>query len=306
MFSSLAQIRAVLQPSATFLPILHRPRFESEFVNTHGGSSQRFESLELESALLLNAMFSLSARFSTRWMCNIEPKRRGFEFAERARAIYDDLVKFKEEPSLRFLQGVILLAFYDLTSKPSFQGWLSAGICCRIAYSLRLHQIDKTPPANKGQVPHTWSEKEERRRSWWAIYEMDNFASISTSRPFNIDSSRMSVFLPVSDSAWFSNSQTSSAPLSAPGFWWKSLRDCENQCPYAWYIVCNALLRAAYDEFDKQEHSDHEVKILQSAIHCFSLGLPPIFHSLHGNFLVGDQNFADKNWVICTLILLQT
>lgn len=239
-------------------------------------------------------------------MCHIESKKRGFPFADKARAIYDQFVKSEEKPSLRFLQGVILLAFYDLTSKPSFQGWLTTGSCCRIAYSLCLHQIDKTPPADERQSTHTWLEKEEKRRAWWAIYEMDNFASISASRPFNIDSSRMSVFLPVSDSAWFSNCQTSSAPLSAQGFWWKSLSDCENQCPYAWYLVCSALVRAAYDEFEKREHSVQEVRILQSAVHCFSLGLPPIFRSLHGNFLVGDQNFADKNWVICTLILLQT
>lgn len=288
-----------------FLPLLHRPKFESEFFDINGRSPQRYENLDLETALLLNAMFSLSARFSTKGLSELEPKKRGLRFAEKARAIYDHFVKSDEKPSLRFLQGFVLLTFYDLTSKPSFQGWLSTGTCCRIAYSLSLHQIDKDPPINEDPLTNAWLEKEEKRRAWWAIYQMDNFTSAIASRPFNIDSSRMNVFLPVSDAAWFANCRTSSVPLSGQGLLWRSLIDCENQSPYAWFLVCNGLLRAAYQEFDKQERSVQDIKILQSALHCFGLCLPPIFRSLYGNFLVGDQNWADKNWVICTLILLQ-
>jgi hypothetical protein len=168
-----------------------------------------------------------------------------------------------------------------------------------------LHQIDVGSPPDKNLEGDSWAKKEEKRRAWWAIYQMDQFASIIAARPFNIDSSRMYVFLPVSDSAWFSNSWTSSVPLSTQGELWRSLVDCDNQDPYAWFIVCNGLLRGVHQEFDKRERSVHDIKIQQTALHCFGLGLPSIFRSLHGNLLINDQNLSDKNWIVCTLILLQ-
>lgn len=293
-----------VQPS---LPLLHRPTFEEEFCGANR-PSQHLDFLDLEDQLLLNGMFALSARFSTHSSWTIEPKQRGHEFADTARQIHSQWMRSQPvRPTLRFLQGYILLVYHDLCSNPSFETWVNTGVCCRIAYSLFLHEIDKASPLAEVQRNDSWIEKETKRRAWWMVFSMDNFASIIAARPFNIDANSMHVFLPVSDDAWFSNNCTaSSAPLSTQEGLWRSLIDCGNQNPYAWFIVCNGLLRAAHQEYNKQERTDHDIEIMQSALHCFGLALPPAFRNLHGSFFAYDQSLADKNWVICTLILLQT
>lgn len=289
-----------------FLPLLHRPNFNAEFFDPNIPALQRYENLNYEMAFLLNGIFSLSSRFSNDGpLWGSEPRKRGCQFADRSRAIFDHLMRSEWKPTLRFLQGFILLTYYDLTSKPSFQAWLSTGMCYRIAYSLSLHQIDRYHTAEGTPSKECWSMKEEKRRAWWAVYQMDNFASIISGRPFNIDSNCVDVFLPVSDSAWFENSYTPSAPLSKWRMLWRSLVDCENKDPYAWFLVCNGLIRAAHNQFHKQNFSVSDIEILRSNLHCFGLSLPPIFHNLHGSFIVRDQSLVDKNWVICTLILLQ-
>jgi Fungal specific transcription factor domain len=179
-----------------------------------------------------------------------------------------------------------------------------------MAYSLSLHEIDRDRTRTNEDVENAsrvWVEQEEKRRAWWAIFQMDNFASVIASRPFNIDSHRMNVLLPVSDDAWFNCLQTPSAPLSSkgPSEIWKSLQGCENQDPYAWFIVCNDLLRAAQQEFDKLDRSIHDLKVLQSALHCLALSLSVSFRLSGMNMIFNDRTFAEKNWTMCTLVLLQ-
>lgn len=255
-------------------------------------------------------MFALSARFSN-WdhFWTLEPKERGAQFFRKAKALlaeHDD----QDEPTLRMLQARILLAYYQLTSGPSFQGWQATGICCRMAYSLSLHQIDrKGTKANSPQVvsDSEWVALEEKRRAWWAVYEMDNFSSISACKPFNIDTTRMEVLLPISDAAWTSKQRLKSAPLSpnGPSEIWRSLQGCENQDAYAWYLVCNGLLRTAQQMFDRPECAVEDLKILQSALHCFALGLPNKFSLSGSNMMFDELNYGEKNWVVCTTILLQ-
>ena len=252
-------------------------------------------------------MFALAARFSDKLSWEQAPTKRGLRFADCARTIHDRLLKTDHAPSLRFLQGSILLTFHDLALKPSFQTWLGVSTCCRIAYSLSLHQIDKEPLTNDNQTPQQWARKEEERRAWWAIYQMDNFASIIASRPFNIDANRMNVALPAADSDWFEYSPSSSILISAQGLDWQAAADGKIRNPYAWYLVSNILLRATHQESNKSDFSLGDTKILQASLHCLGLTLPSIFRNLHErNTTTDDCEFTDKNWAICSLILVQT
>lgn len=260
----------------------------------------------METALLLNAMLALAARFSDKHYWTQKPTERGLQFAERARSIHDQLVKTDHAPSLRFLQGSILLTFHDLALKPSFQTWLGVGTCCRIAYSLSLHQIDNDPLTHSNQTPQRWTKKEEERRAWWAIYQMDNFASILASRPFNIDANRMKVMLPVADSDWFEYSPSPSVSLSAQGLDWQTVADHKIRDPYAWYLVSNVILRATHRGFNESDCSLEDVKILQASLHCLGLTLPSIFRDQHEWYTTDDHDFTNKNWIICALILVQT
>jgi hypothetical protein len=295
-----------------FLPLLHRPSIYAEFLDPKNGQQRNNDHINIPSAILLNSMFALSARFSEWNQCwTTEPKDRGVPFASKAKALWHEHVKEDEEPSLRLLQSRILLAYYELTSGPSFQAWQSTGICCRIAYSLSLHRIDRETSTINGSgdvCEQTWVDHEERRRAWWAVFQLDNCISIIACRPFNLDSSNMDVLLPVSDDDWFSGRRTKSVAISprGPSDTWASLQNCENQDPYAWFLVANELLRTCQKIFDKNHRSVEELKVIDSALCCFALALPLSHRLMPSNMAFDEHNYVEKNWNISTIILLQS
>jgi hypothetical protein len=275
----------------------------------HSPPEQQLRMVDVSTTLLLNAMFALSSRFSD-WehLWTRQPQERGEQFYQKAQQLMARHFNDENEPTLQILQARILLTYYELTSGPSFHAWQATGICCRMAYSLSLHQIDRRIPSSRSEADADWIIQEEKRRAWWAVFQMDNFVSTVACKPFNIDASRMEVLLPVSDAAWYGNQRVGSALLSSngPSEIWKSLEKCENQDVYAWFLVCNALLRCAQQMFDKLDCTAENLKILQSALHCFALALPPNFRLVGSNLMFDEGNYAEKNWVICTVILLQS
>ena len=294
-----------------FLPLLHRTKLSNEVFGVQLQPETQLTMSGMPTASLLNSMFALSARFSTfDHFWTLKPRDRGAQFFRKAQALLSQCEADQVEPTLRILQTRILLAYYELTSGPSFQAWQATGICCRMAYSLSLHQIDRqSTRINSGAAlgDKDGVLQEEKRRAWWAVFQMDNFTSIAACRPFNLDASRAEVLLPISDSAWLSNQQPQSALLSSkgPSEIWKSLQGCENQDPYAWFLVCNALLRATQQMFDKLDSNVEDLKILESALHCFDLSLPPKYRCIASNMIFNDHNYPEKNWVLCTTILMQ-
>ncbi len=189
-----------VQPS---LPLLHRPRVIAMFFGIREAQESRYQNLELDSALLLLGMFALAARFSERhatWTC--EPKMRGEQYAKKAQTLYEQASQEEgdEHLNMRYLQGCILLSWYRLSSQPSLQAWVGVGHCCRLAYTLSLHQVDRDSGTSqeRPKSPEEWCDDEEKRRAVWVIFQMDNFASIIGGRPFSLDMRRMDVLLPVS------------------------------------------------------------------------------------------------------------
>lgn len=293
------------------LPLLHRPRISAEFLEVQDDHRRVYDELSVERAILLNSMFALSARFSERdhfW--TLSPKDRGIPFARKAKALWRNHTSDDAEPTIRMLQSRILLAFYDLTSKPSFAAWQSTGACCRIAYSLSLHQIDRQSASiadGRDASELNWIDREEQRRAWWACYQLDNVSSSIACRPHNIDTSTMDVLLPVADDDWFAGRWVDSSPISpkGPSQAWRSLQDSPNQDAYAWFLVCNELLRSSYNIFAKRHRHMEEIKILQSVLHCYALALPRNFRMVASNMVFDDHNYTEKNWVTCTIVLLQ-
>jgi hypothetical protein len=181
---------------------------------------------------VLYGMMALSARFSSlSHFDDIPLKERGSQFARKAQALFHETVQGFEhhEPSLMWLQGCILLAYYNQSCRPAMGCDIMISYCTRFAYSLGLHRIDENSPQEPSSV-EDWIKKEEQRRAWWSVWELDAFDSISTRRPFSVDIHRMHVCLPVSDEAWFSGKQTESAILSPDILQcWKALRNSPNQ-----------------------------------------------------------------------------
>jgi hypothetical protein len=152
----------------------------------------------------------------------------------------------------------------------------------------------------------TWSEKEEMRRAWWLVWELDTFGSSVSSRPFMIDPTRMSVSLPVSDEIWLSDIETTSAKLIAdPGSSWKSIHNVENQTPRAWFLVTNFLMSLAHVLSQRKAGISLDTRIrLEYDISCVKLALPPSM-SLDAEFPISDPvGRLDRNWTIGTHLMI--
>jgi hypothetical protein len=242
-------------------------------------------------------MFALSARFSTHpTLAAIAPIERGDLYGQYARLAYQD-TRAILEPTLQYLQGCILLAFYFYSSGLSSQGWILVGVCVRIAYDLELSSIDDS------NSDLDWHEKELRRRAWWLVCELDAFGSIMMRRPFAIDR-RHRVHLPISDEDWFSGKQVRSAPvILEPGKCWRSLLHSENQSERAWYLVANFLFSLTNDQsYTINGLSIEDILALQNDIACLRMSLPPSFQQY--SVSNDDLTLKQQNWIVGTEIML--
>ena len=273
---------------------------------------QRYTHLSLEAALLLNSMFALAARFSRDIFQEVSPKNRGDSFALEARNLYEEARRRREmdSPSLEYLQGVLLHTYYLFTSEPCTRAWVMAGVCSRLAYDQGLHNIDEDILSGMSQARLTteeWIKREEQRRLWWSIWEIDSFASTISCRPYNIDQTRMRVLLPVSDDAWFKKAMLSSAPLgSEPTTIWSSLQNCENQDERAWFIVSKALLRLSHEAAQSSVKCISRNRSIETALACFTLILPSQFHFDSGTLIFDQWNYSKSNWIVYTILSLQS
>lgn len=73
--------------------------------------------------------------------------------------------------TLRLLQSLILVAFYELGHAIYPSAYLSIGTCARFATALGLYAFDSFD----SHIPYM--EVEEKRRTWWAIVILDRYCS---------------------------------------------------------------------------------------------------------------------------------
>ena len=157
--------------------------------------------------------------------------------------------EYEDEPlSMRLLQALVLTTHWLLIRNVRGKALRYLGLCVSSAYELNLHLIDfgqdsQTPNTSN---PTQWSENEEKRRVWWAIWEMDVFASVIRRCPTTIDWFQNETFLPAEDGKWFSNKPQQSCRLETDVVQrWKVLSATENRSPKAWFIVVNSLMKDA-------------------------------------------------------------
>jgi hypothetical protein len=84
------------------------------------------------------------------------------------------------KPTLVLLQALALSTFQQLIRGARGLAWRSLGTCVRVAYELDLHLVDSDEGDEDinftGKAGQSWCLDEEKRRIWWAIWEMDTFA----------------------------------------------------------------------------------------------------------------------------------
>lgn len=293
-----------------FLPLFHRPLFYANYVEQKL-SDERCDRLSLETALLLNSVFALAARFCDNLeVPNTELQCRGDSFAEQARFLYERARRGRgsDRPTFEYLQGCVVFTYYLFLSNPCTFAWVILGVCCRLAYDMGLHETDRKAIYDdiQNEDPEDWVEQEGRRRLWWSLWELDSYASRVSCRPCNIDQNRVFVLLPVSDEAWFANKRIASAPLGTDiTTVWQSLEDCENQDERGWYLVSQALLKYADEAVQSRHVPPRRSNELQEAITGLGLLLPPKFHITLGSILFDRSNFSKSNWIVGTNLTLQ-
>ncbi|KAJ5540264.1 hypothetical protein N7513_008596 [Penicillium frequentans] len=202
-----------------------------------------------------------------------------------------------ELPPLCVIQALIIATHCQLTRGVHGKAWRSLGLCVRLAYETNLHLLDSRTAA-KTEEPAQWKADEEKRRAFWAIWEMDVFASTIRRTPTAIDWTQMEILLPVDNTNWFQSRPASSCFMEAePNKRWKALQDSGNQSPKAWFLVINSLMKAAQaisnprgvapmgntvnyqpshrtSTPESVEEARKGLETLANAVRCFGLALP--------------------------------
>lgn len=241
---------------------------------------------------LLAAMFAYAARFKT------PSPDEGFigscpaaaQFASIAsQRLHQALEEHGDRsPPLCIVQAYALLSFYELSRSVRPRSWRVLGECIRLAYEMRLHAVDEGFAGTdltefSTQDIEQWVAREEHRRTWWAIWEMDVFASTIRRLPTAIDWAQNATLLPVSDDKWFKRSyQTSCFLAPEPNARWKSLVESGNRCAKAWFILVNSVMRNtqvlvyAADTNRQLYEGDRSagLTLMANILSCTSMSLP--------------------------------
>ena len=105
-------------------------------------------------------------------------------------------------------------------SRPSFSN-VSLPQCHSIihivlTFRIGLHRLDGSGLEVKQCIPppRDWTEKEERRRTFWMAFCEDRYASIGTGWPMTVDERDISTILPCSEEAFNMSRPENSIPLN--------------------------------------------------------------------------------------------
>ncbi|KAI1616203.1 fungal-specific transcription factor domain-containing protein [Exophiala viscosa] len=141
--------------------------------------------------------------------CVITPKYAAYteHFYQRAR-------KYAEADEMRghgegmitvaHCQAWTLLACHEFKLMYFPRAWMSIGRASRLALMMGLHRLDRVGLDVKQTLPppRDWTDREERRRTFWMAYCQDRYASIGTGWPMVIDEQDILTNLPASDEAF--------------------------------------------------------------------------------------------------------
>ncbi|KAI0388807.1 fungal-specific transcription factor [Xylariaceae sp. FL0594] len=141
--------------------------------------------------------------------CSITDKYRDLRdlFYQRSRKYVEaDAIKGFGEHSITIAhcQTHILLASYEFKMMYFPRAWMNTGAAVRLAQMIGLHRIDGNGLDVKQCLPppRDWTEREERRRTFWMAFCQDRYASIGTGWPMTIDERDIMTNLPASEEAF--------------------------------------------------------------------------------------------------------
>ncbi|KAI1643241.1 fungal-specific transcription factor domain-containing protein [Daldinia loculata] len=158
---------------------------------------------------IFHAIVSLCSRFSDdARLGNVEEKLRN---AKRSRQTV--LLRSMESFSVENLQALIICAFDTVGSGRGPSAWSIVGSMTRTVEQLQLSvEEDDQPIATSAKAmikrmaflppARNWSEREERRRVFWNIFQLDRFCSIATGWNLSLTSADVRMRLPCEGALW--------------------------------------------------------------------------------------------------------
>ncbi|OJD29948.1 fungal specific transcription factor domain-containing protein [Diplodia corticola] len=145
---------------------------------------QRLQHHQLPSHLAY-AIYAVSARYTSHPAGYSAAVRSAEDYAARARAELDT-----DEPSIESLQTLLLLAMASYQSGRGKKAYMFLTTAISMAFALELH---REMPLMLNIPP---SEREGRRRLFWACYLMDRFSACGSKRPSLITDEAVMLRLP--------------------------------------------------------------------------------------------------------------
>ncbi|KAI9800088.1 MAG: hypothetical protein M1825_004270 [Sarcosagium campestre] len=97
-----------------------------------------------------------------------------------------------------------LIATYEFKMMYFPKAWMSTGRATRLCQMMGLHRLDGVGLDVKQCLPppRDWTEREERRRTFWMAFCQDRYASIGTGWPMVVDERDILTSLPASEEAY--------------------------------------------------------------------------------------------------------
>jgi hypothetical protein len=113
-------------------------------------------------------------------------------------------------------QTWILLATYEFKMMFFPRAWMSSGRGSRMTQMMGLHRLDGTGLDVKQCLPppKDWTEREERRRTFWMSFCVDRYSSIGTGWPMVIEERDILTNLPVDELAYETSKPQKTMSLS--------------------------------------------------------------------------------------------
>ena len=296
-----------------YVPLLHRDKFNRAHHHILCSTAETLCDLPWETAFLLCSIFALSARFSTsEELADEQPIRRGDRFACQAAQLLEHSSNQLDHsrPSMSFLQAMILLTFFTAQSGPSRQAWLRSGTCIRLAYELELHVSDADIISGEVDLHslscEEYSLREERRRAWWVIWDIDTFLSFMALRPSTAGHHKMQVLLPVPDEIWLTGKIVSSTYLEPENAMpWRRLSDSPTQSAWAWFLASTTLARQVTDIMLSPSPSEEVLEEVEAKLTCYTLALPESFRIDLNVVRLNSEQAQGMQWIISSLLLSQ-
>lgn len=159
------------------LPMIHRPRFMAAL---------NLAPHMRPPVCLRYAMWTLAASVTDKY----DALQQHFYHRARKYAQLDEMRGHGESTiTLAHCQAWGLMCTYEFKNMYFPRAWLSAGRAVRLAQMMQLHRLDGAGLDVKQCLPppKDWTEREERRRTFWMCFAMDRYASIGTGWPMTID-----------------------------------------------------------------------------------------------------------------------